>query len=125
MSLCTFRRTRASAPLASSAPAAEPLASVSAGKWPAEWAETTRLMWEKLHRHAMRSSGKSQSEWLNAWAAQLPCAECRHHWNALVLQSPPDWERFFVWTIACHNRVNEALNKPVWTLKQALARWGS
>lgn len=67
--------------------------------------------WRELHSFARDWEGDVvlARQFLEDFAAVLPCGSCRSHWLALVQRHPPDLssaEAFFVWTVDRHNDVN-------------------
>ncbi len=91
--------------------------------WPASWAQRSRELWAQLHRRALQAE-ENDTEWLTAFAYRLPCAECRSHFWALVLASPPVWGNgFFGWTVRLHNSVNLKLRKPLMAEADARTHW--
>ena len=84
-----------------------------------DWSTRGPALWAELHARPATYSGDTAAElaWLDAFAARVPCGDCRRHWRELVEKMPPDltsaaaYER---WTIDAHNAVNVELGKPVW-----------
>ena len=73
--------------------------------------------WAELHMYALRHEGKLRAlhVWFLDWMADLPFdgCPCKEHLDAFLAASPPDYTRFFDWTIKLHNAVNERLGKPI------------
>ena len=81
-------------------------------------------LWATLHLHALQHQGGDDSEWLaNFEKGLLSGCSCRSQWLADVSAHPPDFTRYFEWTVEQHNLVNKRLGKPVLTVEQALAIW--
>jgi hypothetical protein len=57
------------------------------------------------------------------FAESLPCGACRQDWLRMLADTPPDFGKFFEWTVNRHNEVNLRLGKPVISVKQARDRW--
>ena len=84
-------------------------------------------LWAELHaRPWNRPSGatdESELAWLDAFAARVPCGECRGHYRAwlatLTAADVSDAERYFAATWALHDSVNARLGKPRLTLTEA------
>jgi len=80
-------------------------------------------LWRDLHGRPKTfvpsdSSRESEINWLNSFAEQLPCDECKEHWKEIVSKTPPDLasqQSYFWWTFDRHNEVNARLGKPVIT----------
>jgi hypothetical protein len=84
------------------------------------------LLWERLHRWALRPPVPDPAEWLGAFRCQIACGACRLHWDALLAQAPrAAAEDLFTWTVRLHNAVNTRLGKPVMDLPTAHARWSA
>ncbi len=75
-------------------------------------AEQGPAKWAELHRRALAFEGSDDSTWLIIFASKLPCGDCKQHWQEMVLRTPPDWSRYFAWTVDRHNEVNRRLGKP-------------
>ncbi len=82
---------------------------------PAKWAE--------FHRRTLLMEGVDDSTWLIVFASKLPCGDCKQHWQAMVLRTPPDFSRYFAWGVDRHNEVNRRLGKPELTEAEARALW--
>jgi hypothetical protein len=63
----------------------------------------------------------------------LPCEECREHYNGRVARNPLRISHFFGgihnsilrWSTDLHNFVNIATDKPIWSVQQVIAFYGS
>jgi Erv1 / Alr family len=85
-------------------------------------------LWAELHRWALTADLADAPQWLDRFAARVPCGDCRRHWLAGVSDSPPPLEsreRLFAWTVARHNAVNRRLGKPEMSLEDARRLWDS
>jgi len=87
-------------------------------------------LWEQLHRNALGYRGNDDSVFLTKWASRIPRytkgCRCKEFWTKWRRANPPDFsspEAYFAWTVKAHNAVNQKLDRPVWTVEQALARW--
>ncbi len=90
------------------------------------------LLWDELHRRPLETPelGK-EHQWLIAFAARVPCGECRKHWKELLTQNPPDFNAWSAspegktayarWTWVIHNAVNARINKPQFSWEEAIA----
>jgi hypothetical protein len=71
------------------------------------------IKWKELHTRALIPLSPDElKDWFGGFMASLPCEECRTHFNQWVLDNPPDFTKFFAWTVAAHNEVNEKTGKP-------------
>lgn len=105
-------KTRIDSP---SAPRRETRAELSQGNYgPALWAE--------LHKRAL-SVTSDDSEWLAKFERRVPCGSCRKHWLEMLQKTPPDWTRYFGWSVDRHNEINVKLGKPEMPLAEAFAKW--
>lgn len=80
----------------------------------------SRELWTELH-----TKQDATPEWLEAWLNRVPnygCG-CRKKAKELIAENPPDFARFFEWTVELHNLVNEQLGKPAVTPDEARAIW--
>jgi hypothetical protein len=80
-------------------------------------------LWSELHRRALTHQGED-SVWLAAFARRLPCGDCLNHWFLMSRRTPPDWTKYFSWTVARHNEVNARIGKKPISDAEALAIWG-
>lgn len=56
---------------------------------------------------------------------ELPCRECRLHFQAYQREDPPAYGAgWFAWTVRFHNAVNVRLGRAPWTLEEAARMWG-
>ena len=81
-------------------------------------------LWHKLHRFAVTWNGnKTQAyEFFQKFDALIPCGSCKNHWRELWKETPADLTNrvtLFEWTVAAHNKVNERLGKPAYSLYTA------
>jgi hypothetical protein len=79
-------------------------------------------MWEKLHRRAGQYQG-DDSAWMKTFSSEVPCGKCRKDWREMLARTPPDWDKYFAWTVDRHNEINAKLGKPIMSLEEARARW--
>lgn len=85
------------------------------------------IFWKELHRWALDGNLKTTAAWLEAFAAAIPCEDCRIHWAELMAANPPDLssrETFFAWTVDRHNDVNRRLDLMPMSIGEAYQRWG-
>jgi hypothetical protein len=98
------------------------------------WQERKRAMmarvgpplWAKLHRWALTADLTTAQEWLDDFAKQLPCGDCKRHWRDMIKRAPPDLSSqiaLFDWTVERHNEVNERLDRSTMTTDEARATW--
>lgn len=106
------------------------------GKRPRSWGPG---LWAFLHTVALVpytttweavSRQGAMTRHVRALADVLPCASCGAHYREMLKQHPPEVAAqrprgLFEWTVMVHNTVNVRLGVPVWTLEEALVRWGT
>ena len=80
-------------------------------------------LWEELHRRALTFSGDDSIYLSNHFARRVPCGECRKHWLAMIAKTPPDFSRYFEWTVDRHNEVNTRIGKKVISYEAARQIW--
>nr|UDO47644.1 erv-family thiol oxidoreductase [Pandoravirus massiliensis] len=92
-------------------------------------------LWETMHYAAFQcpepfaERAPALLDLVRAYAALLPCAECRGHFAALLAAHPPEEaaragrQAFARWTVDAHNMVNARLGKPLFTFEQAAGRY--
>lgn len=86
--------------------------------------EKTPSTWDELHRRALAHKGGNDLAWLLEYTTRIAGnCECRKHWILLIQRLPPDFTRYFEWTVEAHNDVNRRLNKPELTVEEARAIW--
>lgn len=87
-----------------------------------------RQLWNRLHqRPSYVTVWHREGAWLDAFAASIPCEECRAHWREIVRESPPPTRNhlaYFDWTWRAHNTVNARLGKPQYDQAAARKRYG-
>lgn len=81
--------------------------------------------WQELHPRALTHDGSDDTVWLDAFGLRIggSCA-CRKDWLLWISANPPQFGRYFEWTVAAHNAVNARLQKPILTLEEAYKIWG-
>lgn len=78
-----------------------------------------RKLWAELH-----AKRNADQQWFESWLKRVPCGECRTGAKAILEQLPPVFgDGWFEWTVNFHNKVNEKLGKPQFTLDEARALW--
>ena len=93
---------------------------------PKAWPARGRVLWARLHHWAMSGRHRSTPDWLSAFAREIPCGDCRQHWNRVVKQNPPDYSStaaLFAWSVKAHNLVNRRIGKKTVSLDKAIAYW--
>ena len=81
--------------------------------------ETGPSLWREIHCHRA-----ADGSFIQRIDQQIPCGDCRRHWQALLQQRPPEFsEGWFAWTVWLHNEINARLNKPLMTVEEAQAIW--
>lgn len=78
-------------------------------------------LWRELHTKTAPTL-----QWFNAWIGRVPCGSCASGTIAWVQANPSDFSSdaaFFAYGVRLHNFINSKINKPQWTLAEALARW--
>lgn len=79
--------------------------------------------WPWLH------NGKwSTEEELAEWEKGIPSygCDCVNHWKTWKAANPPPYgnaEKCFAWGVVAHNFVNAKLERPTWSIEEALAHW--
>lgn len=82
------------------------------------------LMWQELHERPFVTDGPLDAQVEQAWldddftprVSDGGCS-CRSHWKKLLEDMPPDYssrDRYWIWTVKAHNRVNAKMEKPEW-----------
>lgn len=82
-----------------------------------------RALWAKLHRRGLEREGCEDAVWLAAFTREVPCGACKVHWSGMLKATPPDWSRYFAWTVERHNEVNRRLGKPEVSEAAARSLW--
>jgi hypothetical protein len=87
-------------------------------------AQGGREAWRELHCYL-----GNDLNWLaGIWEPQIPkfgCS-CEEFYREIKRLYPPDYstpESAFAWGVRLHNRINEKLGKPEFTVQQAMERW--
>jgi len=81
-------------------------------------------LWKELHERALTFKGDNDNQFLLDFAKKIPryttgCA-CREHWRNIVRQNPPTFgDKYFEWSVKCHNLVNKKIGKPTYTVEEA------
>lgn len=87
--------------------------------------------WAELHlfalRHETMRHGVSAASWFADWVSDLPFdgCPCKGHLHEFLAHNPPDWDRFFAWSVNLHNAVNARIGKLTIGLEQARELWSS
>jgi hypothetical protein len=87
--------------------------------------------WAELHlfalRHEATRHGVSAASWFADWVADLPFdgCPCKGHLHEFLACNPPDWDKFFSWSVNLHNAVNARIGKLTIGLDQARELWSS
>lgn len=81
-------------------------------------------LWKELHERAYNFKGTDDIIYLKEFAEKIPRytrgCKCREFWVTYIRNHPPVFgEKYFEWTVTCHNAVNLKLNKPVINLEDA------
>lgn len=88
-------------------------------------AETGSRLWQSLHAWALHypfaptaEDQRQAREWLAAWSRLIPIygCRCKHEWDRIQRICPPDLSdqsTLYWWTIACHDRINQLLHRPL------------
>ena len=80
-------------------------------------------IWSDLHRRALTHEG-DDSTWIADYTKRIiGTCQCRKQWDQDIAKLPPDFSRYFEWTVAIHNAVNARIGKPILTVEEARARW--
>ena len=87
-------------------------------------AEKGRENWAKLHRRALAKEGQDDAAFITAFGNSLPCGVCKTHWYEMLARTPPDFSRYFGWSVDRHNEVNARLpDKPQVSEAAARSLW--
>jgi hypothetical protein len=87
--------------------------------------------WAELHlfalRHEAKRQGVSEASWFENWVSDLPFdgCPCKGHLHEFLAHNPPDWDRFFAWSVNLHNAVNARIGKLTIGVEQARELWSS
>jgi len=80
-------------------------------------------LWGTLHILCLTDT--ITPEFVQEYARVIPCSACATHFQALLTMFPfPDTDQF-EWSVLIHNKVNERLKKPQFTVDQARTKWSS
>lgn len=85
----------------------------------------TQGLWKELHVRAINWKGGDDSEWQVAFERRVPCGQCKSHWSFFKCKYPPDYARYFAWTVDAHNSVNARLGKEILSQDQAFVIWSN
>lgn len=80
-------------------------------------------LWAELHMRALAIEGNDDSRFIEEFGRRVPCGECKTHWMAMMMLTPPDYMAYFEWSVARHNEVNFRLKKPLLTVEEARKIW--
>jgi len=81
-------------------------------------------LWKELHQRALNFQGDNDIEFLTNFSKRIPrytpgCS-CREHWKLIVKENPPKFGKdYFAWTVDCHNKINQKIGKPIYTVEEA------
>ena len=83
--------------------------------------------WAELHLFALRHCSKNSHVWFQGWLAALPFdgCPCEKHLKEYLVENPPEWERFFDWTVELHNAVNVRIGRATIDVENARELWSS
>ena len=87
--------------------------------------------WAELHlfalRHEAMRRGVSEASWFENWVSDLPFdgCPCKGHLHEFLAHNPPDWDKFFAWSVNLHNAVNARIGKLTIGVEQARELWSS
>jgi len=87
--------------------------------------------WAELHifalRHEAKRQGVSEASWFENWVSDLPFdgCPCKGHLHEFLAHNPPDWDKFFAWSVNLHNAVNARIGKLTIGVEQARELWSS
>ena len=81
-------------------------------------------LWAGWHKRALNFKGKDDSPYLREFGQKIPRfttgCKCKEFWNRWLKQNPPVYgNKYFEYTVKCHNAVNKKLGKPEYTVEQA------
>ena len=91
------------------------------------------FFWHTIHIVALGYSKnptytdkKCAKEFYESLAFLLPCSVCREHYKGYLQEKPistflDSRTDLIKWTIQIHNKVNQMLGKPEWTLEEVLS----
>lgn len=82
-------------------------------------------LWKQLHTRAKvtPTDPKAEMLFLQQFATQLPCGECKQFYTNYLVSNPPNFADYQGWMIGLHNAVNAKLNKPQMAVDAARALW--
>ncbi len=87
-------------------------------------------MWNELHLRALNwdySKNKDDMQFLRGFGHRLPKFEsgckCKSFYNKYLKSTPPNFAKYFEWTVNLHNAVNKKLGKPIISLETARGVW--
>ena len=81
-------------------------------------------LWKELHERALNFKGTDDTIFLTNFTKKIPrftvgCS-CKEHWRNIVRQNPPKFgDEYFAWTTLVHNKINEKIGKPTYTVEEA------
>ena len=85
-------------------------------------------LWTELHTRALSYHGGNDIDYLRDFAKRIPSfrpgCQCKEDWVKIVRANPPKFGtngEYFEWSVKCHNKVNEKLGKPTYTVEEAKA----
>ncbi len=85
------------------------------------------LAWKVLHKRALLlpvHDAAAETVWLKGdFRKMLPCSACRSFLDEYLVKNPPNFAKYFEWTVAMHNAVNVKLAKKEIPLGEATAIW--
>ena len=85
-------------------------------------------LWAEIHLRALDWDPKNNDvAYLRRLAYRLreisQTCECRYFYTKWKEDNPPDYKKYFEWTVKLHNAVNKKLGKPTMTLANARKHW--
>ena len=91
------------------------------------------FFWHTIHivalgypKNPTYTDKKCAKEFYESLAFLLPCSVCREHYKGYLQEKPispflDSRTDLIKWTIQIHNKVNQMLGKPEWTLEEVLS----
>ena len=83
------------------------------------------MLWKELHNRALTFRGHNDSSFIVDFSEKIPQflsgCKCNEFFNKYVLENPPNYSpnRYFEWTVRCHNAVNHKLGKKLISVEEA------
>lgn len=85
-------------------------------------------LWAVIHLSGLNFNKNSDSEieYTNFYSSIcniLGCDKCIIHYKQFMIDTPPDFDDLFGWTVKLHNSVNDMRGDPTFTREESLKYW--